>query len=468
MKETKRCPYCGEEIMAKAKKCRHCGEWLEQPVAATQATGLEPETPAEEADDSEQALLPGSAMLTTVLLLLAVVSECLLLVHADWMTTIIDDTHAFGLGKWKTIDSIFKAMAKVPETLCSVVNIIAMLGLLILFLKGMKRLPHPFTSLTGCFIGLSAFLWVLSFVMDVAASGDPSISEGAAIGLYVFIFSVVVAASVLQIVLGSKLMLNYTGNIWLVGLLFVIIGGFDFISVLIYALSDNPFGLMLIITSCLNTGLYILLYFKLGDLLGMHSGIKDELMYVFGLFIAGVLIYGINAYQKYGSQDGEEYGQEYGSASDEDGAPTGTSTASPENSEFVAESASADAIYFLDKENSILYKKPSGSSEIFSINIGEILAEECFIYGIEDYAVLNNKIFFISDSGATGAGAGYNAYYFDMANETWYYIKFARMMSFDSSKTHIKASVRTLVKAGASEAENEYDYEDQTINLADF
>lgn len=28
--KTKRCPYCGEEILAIAKKCRYCGEWLDQ------------------------------------------------------------------------------------------------------------------------------------------------------------------------------------------------------------------------------------------------------------------------------------------------------------------------------------------------------------------------------------------------------------------------------------------------------
>jgi hypothetical protein len=30
--QTKRCPYCAEEILADAAKCKHCGEWLSKPA----------------------------------------------------------------------------------------------------------------------------------------------------------------------------------------------------------------------------------------------------------------------------------------------------------------------------------------------------------------------------------------------------------------------------------------------------
>lgn len=44
-KETKRCPYCGEVILAVAQKCKHCGEWLNK-----ESNTLQPkeETPKEQ------------------------------------------------------------------------------------------------------------------------------------------------------------------------------------------------------------------------------------------------------------------------------------------------------------------------------------------------------------------------------------------------------------------------------------
>lgn len=40
MEKTKKCPYCGEEILAIAKKCKHCNEWLDETEILSEAPNL--------------------------------------------------------------------------------------------------------------------------------------------------------------------------------------------------------------------------------------------------------------------------------------------------------------------------------------------------------------------------------------------------------------------------------------------
>ena len=59
MENTRRCPYCGEEIMADAKKCKYCGEWLEaEPIQEQVPKADKQETPHHKGNKWLLAIIP--------------------------------------------------------------------------------------------------------------------------------------------------------------------------------------------------------------------------------------------------------------------------------------------------------------------------------------------------------------------------------------------------------------------------
>lgn len=57
MEETKRCPYCGGEIMAVAKKCKHCGKWLDANNTLQQPTNVSTNAPKQSIFSNKKAVL---------------------------------------------------------------------------------------------------------------------------------------------------------------------------------------------------------------------------------------------------------------------------------------------------------------------------------------------------------------------------------------------------------------------------
>lgn len=63
MEKTKRCPYCGEEIMATAKKCRHCNEWLVKEAMPAATTGKKEKKDDDDLSAGSIALVGGFLLL---------------------------------------------------------------------------------------------------------------------------------------------------------------------------------------------------------------------------------------------------------------------------------------------------------------------------------------------------------------------------------------------------------------------
>lgn len=78
-RKTKRCPYCGEEIMATAKKCRYCGSWLTGEVPPTSNPPVDNTQHADpiESLESKEASGPNVVASIIILVVAAFVAVCL-------------------------------------------------------------------------------------------------------------------------------------------------------------------------------------------------------------------------------------------------------------------------------------------------------------------------------------------------------------------------------------------------------
>jgi len=155
MEETKRCPYCGEEILATAKKCKHCGEWLEEGNLPNSAELTEANQPADnvlEPSETAQAidapLLEGVETLSNILMVV-----CLLALFG--MMAYGFDLDSFN----KRISSFFSIFTILPEWVYTLAFIGSQTALLCMAYHGMsqKGMHHKWGIILVLIIGLITF-----------------------------------------------------------------------------------------------------------------------------------------------------------------------------------------------------------------------------------------------------------------------------------------------------------------------
>ena len=196
-KTTKKCPYCGEEIMSTAKKCKHCGEWL------VESSSLERHQQPVRKESYFNSKYLYDKVWTNIIFWVTIIGAFIQSVHKSGLT-VSESTRSYL--------KFIRYAAEIPEETGDFLYVVGDICFIILLMRVFSNFHKP---LKGWFITYIV-IDVISALIVLMSAG----SQNDDIGIEFFIFELLIL--ILILMLPIMIVYNYLESIKTLGWIMII------------------------------------------------------------------------------------------------------------------------------------------------------------------------------------------------------------------------------------------------------